>query len=69
VKSVDATGDNKPLVSIGLPVYNCEGQLRQTLELPLAQDCEEFELIISDNASEDSTQEICLKYAAGDPRI
>jgi len=59
----------KPLVSIGMPVYN-EGQfIRQALESLLAQDYENFELIISDNASEDKTPEICLEYAARDKRI
>lgn len=60
---------NKPLVSIGLPVYNGEQYIRQTLDSLLAQDYEHFELIISDNASSDSTQEICLEYLARDERI
>ena len=61
--------DNKPLVSIGMPVYNTEPHIRQSLESLLAQDYEHFELIISDNASIDGTQEICLEYAARDKRI
>ena len=61
--------DNKPLVSIGLPVYNGEDHLRQTLDLLLAQDYEDFELIISDNASEDDTRQICLEYASKDSRV
>lgn len=61
--------NTKPLVSIGMPVYNGEKYIRQALDSLLAQDYENFELIISDNASEDKTQEICLEYAARDNRI
>ena len=61
--------NRKPLVSIGMPVYNGEDSLRCALESLLAQDYENFELIISDNHSTDSTQEICLDYMAKDKRI
>ncbi|MCJ7515972.1 MAG: glycosyltransferase [Dehalococcoidia bacterium] len=61
--------DSKPLVSIGMPVYNGELYIRQALDSLLAQDYENFELIISDNASTDKTQEICLEYVARDKRI
>jgi glycosyltransferase involved in cell wall biosynthesis len=60
---------DRALVSIGMPIYNGEGLLRQALDSLLAQDYENFELIISDNASTDKTQEICLEYAARDDRI
>lgn len=60
---------NKPFVSIGMPVYNGARYIRQALDSLLAQDYENFELIISDNASTDRTQEICLEYAARDKRI
>jgi glycosyltransferase involved in cell wall biosynthesis len=58
-----------PLVSVGMPVYNGENFLRQALDSLLAQDYPNFELLISDNASEDNTQKICLEYAARDKRI
>jgi glycosyltransferase involved in cell wall biosynthesis len=61
--------DKKPLVSIGMPVYNGGDFFRCALESLLAQDYKNFELIISDNHSTDSTQEICLDYAARDKRI
>lgn len=60
---------NNPLVSIGLFVFNGERYIRQALDSLLAQDYKNFELIISDNASTDRTQEICLEYAARDKRI
>jgi glycosyltransferase involved in cell wall biosynthesis len=58
-----------PRVSIGLPVYNGENYLTETLDSILAQTFTDFELIISDNASTDGTEAICRKYAAQDARI
>lgn len=58
-----------PRVSVGIPLYNEEKYLAQALDSLLAQDFEDFELVISDNASQDATQQICLEYAARDPRI
>jgi len=58
-----------PRVSIGLPVYNGEKYLRETLDALLAQSFRDFELIIADNASTDSTEEVCRAYAAADTRI
>jgi glycosyltransferase involved in cell wall biosynthesis len=61
--------NESPLVSIGLPVYNGEDYLHLALDLLLTQDYENFELIISDNASTDRTPEICQEYVAKDSRI
>jgi glycosyltransferase involved in cell wall biosynthesis len=58
-----------PKVSIGLPVYNGEAYLRVAVDSILAQDYGDFELIISDNASTDSTAAICSEYAARDARV
>jgi glycosyltransferase involved in cell wall biosynthesis len=58
-----------PVVSIGFPVYNGEKYMRDALDSLLAQTFTAFELIISDNASTDATQAICLEYAARDSRI
>ncbi len=58
-----------PAVSIGMPVYNGAGFIRDALDSLLAQTFTDFELIISDNASTDDTQAICAAYAARDPRI
>jgi glycosyltransferase involved in cell wall biosynthesis len=60
---------HRPRVSIGLPVYNGERYIGETLDSLLAQTYEDFELIICDNHSGDRTQEICRSYAAKDPRI
>lgn len=58
-----------PRVSIGLPVYNGEEFLEEAIDSILAQTYEDFELIISDNASTDRTEKICRRYAAQDARI
>lgn len=58
-----------PTLSIGLPVYNGDQYLAEALEALLAQTYRDFELIVSDNASTDSTAEICQKYAERDARI
>jgi len=59
----------KPKVSIGMPVYNGEKFIREALDSLLAQTFTDFELIISDNASTDGTEAICREYASRDLRI
>jgi glycosyltransferase involved in cell wall biosynthesis len=58
-----------PKLSLGLPVYNGDNYLEQTLRCLCDQSFEDFELIISDNASTDRTQAICEAFAETDPRI
>lgn len=60
---------DQPRVSIGLPVYNGENFLEDTLNTLLSQTFTDFELIIADNASTDNTQAICQTYAETDKRI
>lgn len=58
-----------PKVSIGMPVYNGEKTICDSLDSLLAQTFQDFEIIISDNASVDGTAGICQKYCARDARI
>ena len=58
-----------PRLSIGLPVYNGENYLAESLDSLLGQTYEDFELIISDNASTDGTADICRRYEREDSRI
>ena len=56
-------------VIIGLPVYDGEQIIRRSIESILSQTFKNFILIISDNASTDSTQIICEEYEKKDKRI
>ncbi|MBE9125732.1 MULTISPECIES: glycosyltransferase family 2 protein [unclassified Coleofasciculus] len=62
-------GSDKPLVTIGMPIFNAQNYLRESLEALLNQTFSNFELIISDNASTDNTEAICREYAKQDSRI
>lgn len=57
------------MVFIGMPVYNSENTIRQTLESIVCQDYDEWKLLISDNFSTDLTREICQEFVELDDRI
>ena len=59
----------EPIISIGLPVYNGERFLEETIASVLGQTFVDLELVISDNASTDATAKICRRFAARDPRV
>jgi len=59
----------KPKITLGLLVYNGERYLGQTIDSILSQTYGDFELLVSDNASTDETEDICRSYAALDGRI
>ena len=58
-----------PRVSIGMPVYNGELFIRQSVESLLAQTYGDFELVITDNASKDGTEEVCREFEKKDKRV
>jgi glycosyltransferase involved in cell wall biosynthesis len=58
-----------PRVSIGIPVYNGENYLEYAINSLLQQSFKDFEIIISDNASTDKTEEICQSFQSQDGRI
>ena len=58
----------RPRVSVGMPVYNREKYVGAAIEAHLNQTCTDFELVITDNASTDHSEEICRSFAAKDPR-
>lgn len=58
-----------PKVSIGLPVYNGENFLAEAIASLLSQTFTDFELLISDNASTDATEEICQSFVHQDKRV
>ncbi len=59
----------KPLVSVGMPVFNGGRYTERAIESLLAQSLGDFELIISDNASTDDTRALCERYARLDARV
>ena len=58
-----------PRLTIGLPVYNGEKYVAESIEALLGQSFTDFELIISDNASTDGTGEISRHYEKQDSRV
>jgi glycosyltransferase involved in cell wall biosynthesis len=58
-----------PRAAVGMPVYNLEATVGRAIESVLAQTFDDFELVVSDNASTDGTEAICRQYAARDARI
>jgi glycosyltransferase involved in cell wall biosynthesis len=60
---------SRPRLTIGLPVYNGENYLAESIESLLGQTYEDFELVISDNASTDGTSDICEAFRKRDSRI
>ncbi len=58
-----------PPLTIGLPVYNGEPYLDTAIRAMREQTFGDFELIISDNGSTDSTQALVRAHAAEDDRI
>ena len=61
--------DRKPIVTIGIPVYNGEKFIRKKLDTVLSQSFSNFQVLISDNASTDKTQVICKEYVNKDERV
>jgi len=56
-------------IIIGLPVYNGQKYLEAAIDSHLAQSFSDFQLVISDNGSNDATGEICTRYARQDSRV
>ena len=57
------------LFSVIVPVYNVEKYLCQCIDSILSQTYEDFELILVDDGSSDSSGEICDSYAEKDRRV
>jgi glycosyltransferase involved in cell wall biosynthesis len=58
---------NRPLITVGLPVYNCERYLELAINSILLQSYVDFELIIINDGSTDNTEKIIKSF--NDPRI
>ena len=57
----------KPLVTIGIPVYNEEKYIKETLLSAINQTYKNLEIIISDNCSTDSSLKVIHEVAPGVP--
>lgn len=60
---------NIPKISVIVPVYNTERFLQRCIDSVLAQTYQDFELLLIDDGSKDSSGVICETYAAKDARI
>lgn len=69
VASAVEQGMVTPRVTIGVPVFNGESYLAEMLDSVLCQTFADFEIVVSDNASTDSTADILQSYARQDHRI
>ncbi len=58
-----------PLLSVGMPVYNGEKWIEESIGFILEQSMSDLELIIADNASTDNTEKICRHVAEQDSRV
>ena len=64
-----ATTARVPRVTVSVAVHNGADYLGDCVESILAQSYPDFELVISDSASTDGTEELCRSYAARDQRV
>ena len=60
---------NIPKISVIIPVYNAEKYLHRCIDSVLAQTYKDFELLLIDDGSKDSSGAICDEYAARDSRV
>ena len=61
--------ENQALISVIIPVYNVEAYLRECVDSVLKQTHQNFEIILVDDGSTDSSGDICDEYAGDDERI
>lgn len=61
--------NRNPKVSIIIPIYNAQMHLKRCIDSVLKQDFEDFELLLMDDGSKDSSPEICDEYKKKDGRV
>lgn len=67
--AAESQGQHEPLLAVGMPVYNGAQWLQESIDKILSQSFTDFELLISDNASNDETEHICSRFAGEDQRV
>jgi glycosyltransferase involved in cell wall biosynthesis len=60
---------NAPKISVLIPTYNYARFLPEAIESVLAQDFQDFELLIADDGSTDNTAEVVRPFCARDARV
>lgn len=60
---------NAPIVSILMPAYNSEKYIKQAIQSVIGQTMSNWELIVIDDQSQDSTRQIVDAFAQEDSRI
>lgn len=58
-----------PIVSIIVPLYNAESAITRCVDSILKQNFSDFELLLVDDGSLDSSGRICDEYAKKDVRV
>ncbi len=58
-----------PIVSIIVPIYNAEAYIHRCVDSILTQEYKDFELLLIDDGSTDSSGAICDQYAQQDSRV
>lgn len=72
LRPTDIVGRRAPTavtLSVGMPAFNAEKTIESAIDCLLQQTYTDYELIVSDNASTDSTWSIIDRYARRDPRV
>jgi glycosyltransferase involved in cell wall biosynthesis len=67
--SMNSVSEYKPLVSIALTTFNGASLIKEQVDSLLAQTYQNFEIVISDDGSEQETIDILNAYVAQDNRI
>ena len=60
---------SSPVVTVGLPVFDGDAYVEETIISILGQEDVDLELLIADNGSTDGTEAICRRVAAADDRV
>lgn len=61
--------DERPVISVIVPVYNTERYLERCIESVLGQSYDKLEIILIDDGSTDRSGDMCRHFASIDPRI
>ena len=61
--------DNKPFLTVMIPVYNGMDYVAESIRSALDQPCRDLEVLVLDDGSQDDTLTICQNLAEEDSRV